>query len=136
VTIGEADILVRYLEAQDNEDYHLWVKWSEQHPKLAKIFWPAVSRLAQEEQYVHIPDLFELAESATDALALQTALNRKVAERLFELGQRLQEAEEHAEAKKYLDEASRLDDTNPLIKRAAEKSAALAPTANAPTRNP
>ena len=50
-------------------------------------------------------------------------------ERLFELGQRLQEAEDHATAKKYLDEASGLDGSNPLIKRAAEKSAALVPAA-------
>jgi hypothetical protein len=127
VTIGDADILVRYLEAQDGDDYHIWVKWSEQHPKLAKIFWPAVSRLAQEEDYVHIPELFDLAAAATDPVALQTSLNRKVAERLFELGQRLLDVEEHADAKKYLDEASRLDSSNPLITRAAEKAAALAP---------
>jgi len=124
--IGDADILVRYLEAQDSDDYHLWKKWSEQNPKLAKVFWPAVSRLAQEEEYVHIPDLFDLAAGASDPVALQASLNRKVAERLFELGRRLQEAEEHAAAKKYLDEASQLDSSNPLIKRAAEKSAALA----------
>jgi len=135
-TIGDADILVRYLEAQDGEDYHVWVKWSEQHPKLAKLFWPAVSRLAQEEQYVYIPDLFDLAASATDPVALQASLNRKLAERLFELGQRLQEEEDHATAKKYLDEASQLDSSNPLIKRAAEKSAALAPNTKAPSTKP
>ncbi len=129
VTIGDADILVRYLEAQDGDDYHIWLKWSEEHPKLAKVFWPVVSRLAQEEEYVHIPELFELAAAATDVATLQTSLNRKLAERLFELGQRLQEAEDHAAAKKYLDEASGLDGSNPLIKRAAEKSAALAPAA-------
>jgi hypothetical protein len=128
--IGDADILVRYLEAQDAEDYHVYVKWSEKHPNLAKIFWPAVSRLAQEEQYLFIPDLFELAESATDPVAFQAALNKKVAERLFELGQRLQAADEHAEAKKLLDEARELDASNPLIRRAAEKSAALAPKAS------
>jgi tetratricopeptide (TPR) repeat protein len=129
VTLGDADILVRYLDAQDGDNYHLWVKWSEQNPKLAKVFWPAVSRLAQEEQYVHIPELFDLAEAATDPIALQASLNRKVAELLFELGQRLQKAEDHAEAKKYLDEASQLDPSNPLIKRAAEKSAAAAANA-------
>ena len=125
VTIGDADILVRYLEAQDSNNYHLWMKWSEEHPKLAKVFWPAVSRLAQEEQYVHIPELFELASAATDPVALQSSLNRMLAERLLELGQRLLEAEEHAEAKKYLDEASRLEPANPQIKEAAQKAAAL-----------
>jgi hypothetical protein len=61
-------------------------------------------------------------------------LNRKLAERLFELGLHLQEAEEHAEAKKYLEEAARLDTANPLIKRAAEKSAALAPASADPQK--
>ncbi len=137
VTIGDADILVRYLEAQDGDDYHIWVKWSEEHPKLAKVFWPAVSRLAQEEEYVHIPELFDLAVAATDPVVLQASLNRKIAERLFELGQRLQDMEEHTDAKKYLDEASQLDSSNPLIKRAAEKSAALAPaSAPAPVNVP
>jgi hypothetical protein len=134
--IGDADILVRYLEAQDAEDYHVYVKWSEKNPNLAKLFWPAVSRLAQEEEYLFIPDLFELAESATDPVAFQTALNKKVAERLFELGQHLQEAEEHGEAKKLLEEASQLDTTNPLIRRAVEKSAALAPKETAPQQKP
>ncbi|MCI0361612.1 MAG: hypothetical protein L0211_24275 [Planctomycetaceae bacterium] len=126
VKLGDADILVRYLEAEDSDDYHLWVKWSEQNPNLAKVFWPAVSRLAQEEEYVHIPELFDLTVGATDPVALQTSLNQKVGERLFELGRQLQQAQEHAEAKKYLDEASQLDPGNPLIKRAAEKSAAAA----------
>jgi hypothetical protein len=134
--IGDADILVRYLEAQDAEDYHVYVKWSEKNPNLAKLFWPAVSRLAQEEQYLFIPDLFELAESATDPVAFQAALNKKVAERLLELGQHPQEAEEHAEAKKLLDEASHLDADNPLIRRAAEKSAALAPKEIPPKQTP
>jgi hypothetical protein len=131
--IGDADILVRYLEAQDADDYHLWVKWSEQNPKLAAVFWPAVSRLAQDEEYVFVPELFDLAASAADPVALQTALNQKVAERLLALGQVLAEREEHAAAKKYFDEASQLDAANPLIKREAEKAAAHAPQEKAPT---
>lgn len=129
-TIGDADILVRYLEAMDGDDYHIWMKWSEQHPQLAKIFWPAVSRLAQEEEYVHIPELFDIAAGASDPVALQSSLNRKIAERLLDIGQRLQEAEGHAEAKKILSEAASLDPGNPLIKKAAEassKAAAKAP---------
>ena len=50
--IGDADILVRYLEAQDSDDDHLWKKWSEHNPKLAKVLWPAVSRLAHAMMFV------------------------------------------------------------------------------------
>jgi hypothetical protein len=125
--IGDADVLVRYLEAQDSENYHLWQKWSEENPQLAKCLWPAVSRLAQDELYLFVPDLFDLAKQADDPVAFQAALNKQLAQRLFELGQRLQELEEHAAAKKYLDEAAQLDGESPLIKRAREKSTALAP---------
>jgi len=121
MTIGDADILVRYLEAQDGSNTHIWHTWSEQHPKLAKIFWPAVSRLAQEEQYVHIPELFDIAAATTDPAALQANLNRKIAERLLELSQRLTEAEQHTEAKKYRDEAAALDPSNTAIKKHAGK---------------
>jgi hypothetical protein len=121
-TIGDADILVRYLEAKDAKDVLIWYTWSEQHPKLAKILWPAVSRLAQEEEYVHVPELFDIAAGATDPVALQASLNRKLAERLLELSQRLTEAEHHAEAKKYLDEAKQLDRANSSLLKAADQS--------------
>ena len=106
--IGDADILVRYLEAQDADAHHLWEDWSRANPKLAAVFWPAVSRLAQEEEYVFIPDLFDLAASASDPVALQGALNKKVAERLKVLGQTLKDAGDAA-AQKYFDEATQLE---------------------------
>jgi hypothetical protein len=127
VMVGDAEILVEYLEALDAEHNHPWIAWSEKNPKLAPPLWKAVSRLAEEEQYVFIPDLFELAASASDPVQFQATLNKRVATRLFELGLELQEQEEHAEAKKYLAEAAQLDKDNPLIKRALEKSAAQAP---------
>ena len=105
--IGDADILVRYLEAQDADAHHKWEDWSQKNPKLAAVFWPSVSRLAQEEEYVFIPDLFELAASASDPVALQNALNKKVAERLKLLGQTLKDAGDAA-AQKYFDEATQL----------------------------
>jgi hypothetical protein len=123
-TIGDPEILVSYLDALNHETNHQWVAWSEKNPQLAPAFWKAVSRMAQEEQYIFIPDLFDLAATASDPVQFQAALNRQLAARLFELGLRLQEAEEHAEAKKYLAEAAQLDQSNPLIKRALEKSAA------------
>jgi hypothetical protein len=124
VTIGDPEILVDYLETLNAETNYQWVAWSEKNPKLAPPLWTAVSRLAQEEQYVFIPELFELATSASDPVQFQAALNQQLATRLFELGLRLQEEENHDEAKKYLSEAAQLDAKNPLIKRALEKSAA------------
>ncbi len=123
-SVGNANILVTYLETLNFENQHEWVVWSEKNPKLALPLWKAVSRLAQDELYVFVPDLFELARQANDPVAFQKQLDQQLAARLFEIGLLLQENEDHAQAKKYLAEAAKLDSGNPLIKRALEKSAA------------
>lgn len=125
-TLGDADILVRYLETRTAENNHQWVEWSEKNPKLAAPLWKAVSRLAQDELYIYIPALFEKAFAATDPVQFQKQLDTELSVHLLDLGLRLQAAEEHAEAKKYLTEAAALDPANPVIKRALEKSSALA----------
>ena len=123
-TIGDANILVTYLETLDAENEHPWVEWSEKNPKLAPILWKAVGRLAQEVLYVFVPDFFDLALAASDPVAFQRQLDQQLAAHLLEIGLRLQGEEDHAAAKKYLSEAAQLDPANPLIKRALEKSAA------------
>jgi hypothetical protein len=120
--VGDANILVTYLETLNAEDQHEWVQWSEKNPKLAPLLWKAVSRLAQDELYVFIPELFELATAASDPVLFQKQLNQQLSARLFEVGLRLQAQDDHAAAKKYLAEAVKLDGSNPLIKRALEKS--------------
>jgi hypothetical protein len=129
--LGDADILVRYLDSQDDGSYHVWVAWSEKHPELAKVLWPAVSRLAQEEMYVFVPDLFEQARRASDPVVFQRDLNRTVSGLLFDVARRLQSAGEDASAKKLLDDAAKLNPTDPLIKRAKEMADAKAPTSKA-----
>ena len=127
--IGDADILVRYLEAQNHAGQPAWVEWSEQNPQLAQALWPAIGRLAQEELYVFVPDFFELARATTDPVLLQKSLNENLAEHLFQLAKRLQQREEQAEAKHLLDEAARLDTNNPLIKREREMAGTRSPPA-------
>ena len=125
-TDGDARILVTYLQTLNAEDQHQWVEWSKQNPNLAPLLWSAVGRLAQEELYIYVPELFELASTATDPVAFQQKLDQQLAVRWFEIGLRLQEQEDHAAAKKYLAEAAKLDGSNPLVKRALERSAASA----------
>jgi hypothetical protein len=119
---GDAHILIQYLDAKDGKDYHRWVKWSEDHPSLAKIFWPAVQRLAAHELYVFIPDLFDLAKAIDDPVKLQQELDRDVARRLLFLARRLQDREDHAAAIKVLTEAAPLDPENKEIQRARDTS--------------
>lgn len=130
---GDASILMEYLDAKDSEEYHRWVKWSEDNPKLAKVFWPAVQRLAKHELYIFIPDLFMQAKQLDDAVKLQAALDKIVAQKLLFLARRLQEREEHAEAVKVLDEAIKLDPTDKELTKARDTSRAAAKAAKAET---
>jgi len=71
---GDAQLLVEYLDAKNSDDYHRWVKWSEDHPKLAAELWPAVQKLAAARRYVDIPDLFDLAKAADERAAFKEQL--------------------------------------------------------------
>jgi hypothetical protein len=123
---GDAAILVQYLDAQDSANYHRWVKWSEENPRLAKILWPAVQRLAKDELYVFIPDVFDLGKAIDEPVKLQQELDRFVAAKLLFLARRLQDREEHAEAIKLLNDAAKLDPANKEIPRARDTSQAAA----------
>jgi hypothetical protein len=132
IVIGDAKLLAEYLEIVDANNNFPWVEWSTKHPQLAKVLWPAVSRLAREEQYLYIGELFELAEEASDPVALQTAVNTRLASRLFALGIELQGRNLHRPAVRYLSEASKLDPQDATIKTALAKSRALAQDKEAP----
>lgn len=71
---GEAELLLHYLESRDADHELRWLRWSQRHPQLARVLWPAVQRLARQEQYVWIPDLFLLAQQQTDPRAFEQAM--------------------------------------------------------------
>jgi hypothetical protein len=119
---GDAKILMQYLDAQDGQNNHRWVKWSEDNSQLAKLFWPAVQRLASHELYVFLPDLFELTKTIDDSVKLQQELDRTVAQRLLFLARRLQSRGDHPAAVQVLDEALTLDPTNPEIQRVRDQA--------------
>jgi len=115
-TKGDAGILMTYLDAKDGDDYHRWVKWSEEHPKLAPILWPAIQRLARHELYIFVPDLFDLAKTIEDPVKLRQELDRTVANKLLFLARRLTDRSDHAAAKIVLEEAGQLDPASQEIK--------------------
>jgi hypothetical protein len=106
---GDAAILIQYLDAKDAQEYHRWVKWSEDHPQQAKVFWPALQILASHELYVFVPALFELTKGAEDVELFRQALDREVADRLLFLKRRLDERGDHEAAQKVEKEAAALD---------------------------
>lgn len=102
---GDALILCRYLDATDSEDHLYWEKWTRDNGPLAKKLWPEVAKLARQELYILIPDLFELGATAKEPAALQRDLNRVLArnyERLAEIQARL---ENHSTAIRFFTEA-------------------------------
>ena len=57
---GDAAILCEYLDANADKRDSYWKAWTEQHPELAKILWPAVAQTASRKLYFFVPDLFDL----------------------------------------------------------------------------
>lgn len=72
---GDALILWRYLDAADAEGKVYWLKWTNDHPKLAKVLWPKVAQAARDELYTTVPQMFRLAWSLDDPLRLERDLN-------------------------------------------------------------
>ena len=72
---GDSDLLMTYLDAEDDKGEHAWLNWSEANPSLAKVLWPAVAKAAQDGNYLIVPDLFSHARSASTPAELQTKLD-------------------------------------------------------------
>jgi hypothetical protein len=71
---GDALILCRYLDARDSDGIQYWLRWTKQHPGLAKVLWPQVAQAAREELYVRIPEMFRAAWSMENPDHLQRNL--------------------------------------------------------------
>lgn len=76
---GDAELLMKYLDAQNDKEEYAWLKWSEDHPQLAKVLWPAIAKAAQDGDYLIVPDLFSHARSTTDPVELQKKLDGALA---------------------------------------------------------
>jgi hypothetical protein len=49
------------LKSQKPEFVYYWQEWNENHPDLAKIFWPMIADVARDEMYLIVPELMQLA---------------------------------------------------------------------------
>ncbi|MBP90226.1 MAG: hypothetical protein CMJ64_26545 [Planctomycetaceae bacterium] len=87
---GEARILCTYLDSVNDEGKIAWLAWTEDNTDLAKIVWPAIAKLAGQELYSFVPDLFVLARSATDKEELQREVDLVMARSYVFVGRALQ----------------------------------------------
>jgi hypothetical protein len=86
---GDANILCDYLDARDGNNRLRWRDWTDENPELAKVLWATVDRLAAEQLYLLIPDVFVLADRATDAPELEETIAETLGDR-YELLARTQ----------------------------------------------
>ena len=101
----DARILCKYFDSQNDSSKSWWLDWTEKHPDLAKVLWPAVAKVAQQQLYIFVPDMFELARTATDAKQFQTELDLLLAKKYREFGEMQQGLERHEDAIKLFDES-------------------------------
>lgn len=121
---GDAVILMNYLDAEDAEEKYVWLDWSQKNPQLAKALWPAIARLSRDELYIFIPELVALTKQVQDPSEFRQKLDVSLADKLFQVAQRYQEADNHAAAVRYLDEALRITGERADLRRARAKSLA------------
>lgn len=79
---GDALILCRYLDLKNSDGHFVWLEWTKANQGLAKVFWPTVAEAARCNMYVLTPDLFHLAQRATDQVIDAQNLKRQLAEHL------------------------------------------------------
>jgi hypothetical protein len=80
----QSDLGARYLadhfrRSASGPEFH-WVQWSRDHQACATRFWPWISRLAVDELYIVLPELFHYAELAdtSDDVAFERQLSQLV----------------------------------------------------------
>ncbi len=74
-TPRDAKLLMDQLAADVTSDSY-WRKWSIDHTKEAKIFWPVIQKLAERELYILMPELFELTRENLAPDQFQTRIDQ------------------------------------------------------------
>jgi hypothetical protein len=95
---GDADILCSYLDAVDSTGSRYWEAWSEEHPKLASVLWPLVAHAANQQLYIFVPELIDLASSASKPDELQRKLRQSLARQYCRLAEVQQNLGDHETA--------------------------------------
>jgi tetratricopeptide (TPR) repeat protein len=122
---GDALILCRYLDAEDDERGKLWLQWSKKHPPLAKILWPVIAKLAREELYVFIPDVLAIVQETADPAELRSQINQVLLRKYLALADCQRELGRHEQAVELYSEALKLDPESTAAQAGRTKSASM-----------
>lgn len=83
--LGDSHILCSYLDAESsNGKESVWLKWSRDNPKMAKLFWPHIGRLAHRNLYLLIPDAMGIPAGHDTVEELDAAMKSHLAKAYME----------------------------------------------------
>jgi len=102
---GDAELLVKYLRSSSFGTHPTAMEWTQKNPELAKVFWPIVARLARRNEYLLVPDLFELTRMTNTPQELQAAMHEHLAKRYHRWANVEHNLDHPAPALELLDEA-------------------------------
>lgn len=74
--LGEAQVLLDYLSALDQQNNYFWDHWTTQHPKAAPVLWSAVRDCVHLARYDRLPEIFEAGRATTDPAKLKSMLTK------------------------------------------------------------
>lgn len=101
----DARILCLYFGNEGLAPNTVWLDWTQSNAELAKVFWPVVAKVARQQLYIFVPDLFEAARQATDPKKFQAELDLLLARKYREFGELQQGLEHHEDALTLLNES-------------------------------
>ena len=110
----DARFLVKILDMRDTNNDLVWLNWTMDHDKCAKILWPQVAKLARDGEYWAIPDLMDLAFEAEETKSgdFQATVNQYISDLYFDEAQALFDNDEFDSALDYLDHSIETQPTN------------------------
>jgi len=122
---GDARILCDSLEIGDTSGNLVWEEWTDDHKELATLLWPLVAEVARARLYVLIPDLLDIAQSASSVIEVGQELTDYLEVESLKIALSLQQNSQHAFAILAFDLALKQDSNSPqaLQGRARSKAA-------------
>jgi len=103
----DASLLTDYLNETLPDGDSRWLVWTNDHPEMAKEFWPRIATLARRYEYTLIPPLFELALTAQNAEELAKAIDANIAENYSTIAKSRRQLGEEKIADEYTELAER-----------------------------
>lgn len=94
----DARLLWQYLDRQNAGAEQSWLRWSKENPKLAKVFWPAIAKVARMKHYLLVPELFRLARQFSDPNLLKSEIDTYLNRQFQQLAITEQQLENHTMA--------------------------------------